>query len=155
MLLKLEFFIKEALIGMMRSKWMFFIAFLTITISLFFLGAFLLLNLNLNHLAKDMRSKLEVRVFLKDNQSKLDIKQLQSEIKKVPGIKQVRFIDKQEAWQGFKAKHQQLPFASYDLQNPLPDAFSIVLSDFAYMDTFKVVLKKQSHLIEKASGSGF
>ena len=30
----------------------------------------------------------------------------------------------------------------------LPDAFSILLSDFAYMDSLKIILKQKSHLID-------
>ena len=113
----ISFFFKEAFIGIYRSKLMFSISILTVSICLFLLGVFVFINQNLSNLSNDMIDKLEVKVFFKHEANALDLKELIANINNVKGVKQTIFVDRKSAWESFKDRHQQIPLAYYNFQH--------------------------------------
>ncbi len=121
------FFISEAFIGMRRSGIMIFISVATIAVSLIVFGIFLLITVNMNNLANFISSKLELRVFLKQNLSAEEVQVLQRRISTMTDVKQVVFIDHEEAWKQFQDNFKTMDLTDVLNQNPLPDSFRIYL----------------------------
>ena len=123
----IDFFIREAFIGMKRSSLMSIISMCTISISLIIFGFFLIMSVNMNHLASFISSKLEIRVFLHPSATKLDIQTLQSNIQKNENIKSIYFEPKETAWTTFKKNYPNLSLDNLITKNPLPDSLRIQL----------------------------
>ena len=127
MLSNFNFFISEALIGMRRSGLMTLITVMTVTVSLLVFGFFILISLNMNSLASSFASRLEMRVYLSSNVTQGEINQVQARFQNLPGVKSVKFLDKQEAWTKFKKNYRDLSLNTIIDTNPLPHSFRLTL----------------------------
>lgn len=121
------FFLRESFIGMNRSRLMTFIAMATIGVSLIVFGFFLLLTVNLNNFTSLLTEKLEVRLFLKQTLTRSEIKEFQDRIRRLNGIKSIRFVDKDSAWDEFKENYKSMGIDGAVGKNPLPHSISIHL----------------------------
>lgn len=121
----LDFFIEEAWLGIRRSGMMSVVALLTITASLCVLGLFLIGMLNTNNVLKSVTTRLELMVYLRLNVTEDQGAELQQDLTRLPQIKNIVFISKEEGWQSFQTEFANvLPFAGLDY-NPLPHALRI------------------------------
>ncbi|NBV42361.1 ABC transporter permease [bacterium] len=125
------FFTSEALISIRRSGLMMFISVATITVSLIVLGIFLLISANISNLTTFFSSKLEIRVFLKDTIRDDEITTLKARFEAMPTVRKVEYIDKAKAWETFKKNYPKIELNQLVVDNPLPNAFRIILSDSA------------------------
>lgn len=125
------YFTKEASVGLSRNGLMTIATILTITLSLIVLGCFYIIVANSNYLMDMAKSVLELRVYLKDG---ADSYALQSKIIEYQGVKDVRYIPKEEGakWLEENLKVKDLFQAS---ANPLPNMINIKLQDDAKVKT--------------------
>lgn len=125
------YFTKEASVGLSRNGLMTIATILTITLSLIVLGCFYIIVANSNYLMDMAKSVLELRVYLKDG---ADSYTLQSKIIEYQGVKDVRYIPKEEGakWLEENLKVKDLFQAS---ANPLPNMINIKLQDDAKVKT--------------------
>lgn len=125
----LEFFIKEAFLGYLRSGIMSIVSVATITISLVVFGIFLLILFNVNSLIDGLSNKLEIVLYI-NNVSQNEKNVLQERITEVEGVKEVYFIPKEKAWDSFQQNFQGKVSMEGILQhNPLPDSFVVQVED--------------------------
>ncbi len=148
MLNKLSFFISEAFIGMRRSALMMFIAIGTISVSLVIFGVFLLINANLSNLGNFVTAKLEIRAFLQSDISDAERMRFKTILEQMPYVKTVVFVDKNEAWKNFRTNYPNLELAEIVTDNPLPDAFKIVLSDNKHITELAGKIKSYNTYVE-------
>lgn len=123
----LEFFIREALIGLKRSSLMMVISIATVTISMLIFGFFLLFSVNLNNLADFFVSKLEIRVFLNDNLTRREKRNFQDLLSQDATIKAIEFVSKETAWETLKTQYEGSKLSTYITKNPLPDTLIVRL----------------------------
>lgn len=121
------YFTKEAANGLLRNGLMTLTAVGTITLALIILGSFFVLITNTNHFAEMAKGVLEIRVYLKD---KANAVSLQNKILALDGVKEVRYVSKQE---GAKWLEKTLGVKEIFMttDNPLPDMINIKLKDDA------------------------
>ena len=150
----LSFFFKEAFIGVFRSKLMFAISILTVSICLFLLGLFVMLNENLSFVSKDLMNKLEVNIYFKHQADDLSINELVNNINKLKGVKGSVFLDRETAWQSFKERHQQIPLAYYNVQNPLPNGLSVSVDSVEKIEPLLSYLNLENDLIDEVVYNG-
>ena len=93
------FYFKEALLSFRRSALMSIAAILSITTILLIVGAFLLISVNINLFLENLESQLEIRVYLEDNISQTELSTLTNNLNSIYGIKEVKFVSKEEAYQ--------------------------------------------------------
>ncbi len=121
------YFFREALKSFYRNWLMTFASILTVTLSLFILGMFLSTVLNLNHMASYLENQVELSVYMKDGLTTKQVMDVGSRIKKLPEMKSVSFVNKDQALKNFR---ERLGDRSYLLDslntNPLPSSFEIV-----------------------------
>jgi cell division transport system permease protein len=113
----------------------------TITVSLIVFGIFLLISANISNLTAYFSSKLEIRVYLKDSASSDEINSLKARFETMAGIRKVEFIDKATAWREFKKNYPKIELNTLVSDNPLPNAFRIILSDSAKITSVAAHLK--------------
>ena len=124
------FYFREALLSFRRSALMSIATILSITTILIIVGVFLLISINSSLFLKNLESQLEIVVYLEDNISKAELNNLKSNITSIDGIKEVKFVSKEEAYQHLlKNLGEQKDILSAIEKNPLPASFEIQVKD--------------------------
>jgi len=124
------FYLREALLSFRRSTLMATAAILSITTILIIVGVFLLISINSSLFLINLESQLEIVVYLEDNISKAELNNLKSNITSIDGIKEVKFVSKEEAYQQLlKNLGEQKDILSAIEKNPLPASFEIQAKD--------------------------
>ena len=124
------FYFREALLSFRRSALMSMATILSITTILIIVGVFLLISINSSLFLKNLESQLEIVVYLEDNISKAELNNLKSNITSIDGIKEVKFVSKEEAYQRLsKDLGEQKDILSAIEVNPLPASFEIQVKD--------------------------
>jgi len=124
------FYFREALLSFRRSALMSMATILSITTILIIVGMFLLISINSSLFLKNLESQLEIVVYLEDNISKAELNNLKSNITSIDGIKEVKFVSKEEAYQNLlKNLGEQKDILSAIEKNPLPASFEIQVKD--------------------------
>ena len=124
------FYFREALLSFRRSTLMSIAAILSTTTILLIVGVFLLISINLNLFLENLESQLEIVVYLEDNISKAELDNLKSNIISMDGIKEVKYVSKEEAYQYLlKNLGEQKDILNAIEKNPLPASFEIQVKD--------------------------
>lgn len=125
--------IREGSRNVARNGWMSFASMGSIVVSLFILGVFMLLALNVNKLADQVEGQVEIRVFLQMDTQQAKIDEVNREIGRIPDVKSVTFVSKEEGWQQLSKnldEDAKTALEGYDDENnPLPDAFDVEVFD--------------------------
>ncbi|MBM4162421.1 MAG: ABC transporter permease [Ignavibacteria bacterium] len=126
--MQVTYILREGFSGFKRAKLSTVAAIMTICISLLLLGSFSILVLNANSIVQSLREKVEMEAFLGDHLSPIEVSIVRDSIASLPGVREVRYISKEQAATIFKEEfgediHRVLDF------NPLPASIKIFLSD--------------------------
>jgi cell division transport system permease protein len=118
------FFLREALRALKRNAVPSFAAVATVLVTVLVLGVFIPVVQATTGAANDVRSRVIADVYLKTDATQADIDRVRTEIEtRVPHVKSVQFVSKQQAFREQSAKNQE----AFKLlgANPLPDLFRI------------------------------
>lgn len=124
--------IKDGFKGIARHFSMAFASIISILSVLLILSTVLIIVLSVNKVVGDTKEKInEVKVFLLDGVDDAGIKEIEGKIKDIDGVKNVKFISKDE---GLESMFEQWENKSYLLEeykedNPLPNAFKVNVKD--------------------------
>lgn len=124
---RIEFLISEALTALKRNTWMTFAAITTSCMALFLTGGVAFAYKGISDYAALLPSRFEMRIFLKEGVSPTDAAKDKAEFAKIPGVKDVVWLPRDKAWANFRVQNPDYP--TEGLENPLPDAFTLTLSD--------------------------
>lgn len=133
MLDRLAFLLGEAFIALRRNGWMTFAAVSTVALSLFLMGGLGFTYIKLSEEAASMTGKLEFRVVIKDGTKAAQISAAATELRAIPGVKQVNLIPRDKAWARQLASMEDRGQYA-DIENPLPDCFKVILTDLSKTD---------------------
>lgn len=122
-----EYFVKQTYKSIRRNGFMSFASISTVAVSLLVLGMFLLMFLNTNHLAQQLENQIQISVYMTDAATTQDNMDVEQAIKKMPGVKSVKFVPKTEAIKRFKERlgDQQQLLNSLGKENPFPNSFDV------------------------------
>jgi len=124
------FYFKEAILSFKRSTLMSIAAIISTTAILVIVGMFLLILTNSNYVLKNLESQIEIIAYLKDNISKSEMNSLESTLSKIEGVKEIKFVSKEEAYQRLsKDLGDQRDILSAIEINPLPASYEITVRD--------------------------
>jgi cell division transport system permease protein len=122
--MRFGFFLKEAIRSMRRSAAPSFAALATVLVTMLVLGVFIPIVQATNGAADSVRGRVEVDVYMNTNATAADNTRVQGELSRLPHVKQVQFVSKQQAYQ---QQEKQDPEAYALLgSNPLPDTFHVI-----------------------------
>ena len=124
--MQIVYVFREGFSGFRRAKLSMFAAIMTICASLLLLGSFAILVLNANSVVESLREKVEMEAFLADYLSPVETSIVRDSIATIPGVREVRYVSKEDAARIFKEEfgediHRVLDF------NPLPASVKIFL----------------------------
>ena len=132
----LEFFISEAWTGFRRCGIMSLVSTGTITVSLVVFGAFLMLVFNLGGIVGSIGSKMEVMAYTDTNLDEWKANALSLEVSRLPGVAEVKYISRDEAWKNFKQDFEgRLALGEIVKENPLPNTLIVKVKDPKYVST--------------------
>jgi len=124
------FYFREALLSFRRSALMSLAAIISTTTILIIVGVFLLISINSSLFLKNLESQLEIIIYLKDDIPKTEVKALEDNLVSINGIKEIKFVSKEEAYQRLlKDLGDQRDILNAIEVNPLPASFEIKIKD--------------------------
>jgi cell division transport system permease protein len=95
-LTKLDYLLRETLLGIKRGGWMNWAAVSTVAVLLFLFGASLQTSWQLENVLGQLGSQLEISVYLDQNVTGVS---MQPQVEGITGVASVQVIDKDQAWQ--------------------------------------------------------
>ncbi len=123
-----SYFISETWSSFRRNWVMSLVAVSIIYISLLLVGAFFLVSSVINEMASSFESKVSIQVFLKDDAADTDVQALQAAIQKMPNVKSIAYVTKDQALAIFKERTKNTPQLVQQLRNnPLPASIEVAL----------------------------
>jgi cell division transport system permease protein len=123
-----SYFISETWSSFRRNWVMSLVAVSIIYISLLLVGAFFLVSSVVNEMASSFESKVSIQVFLKDDAADTDVQALQAAIQKMPNVKSIAYVTKDQALAIFKERTKNTPQLVQQLRNnPLPASIEVAL----------------------------
>jgi len=126
--MQIRYTLKEGFSGFKRAKLSMFAAVITVSISLLLLSSFTILLINANSVIESLRDKVEMEAFLEEGLRKDEVEAIQQRVLAVAGVREVRFISKEEAALIFEEEFGEDIYKVLDF-NPLPASVKIFLSD--------------------------
>ncbi|WP_208346784.1 cell division protein FtsX, partial [Aetokthonos hydrillicola] len=122
---KLDYLLKETILGLQRGGWMNWAAISTITVLLFLFGMSLQTSWQLEKLLNQFGSQLELSVYLKSDAEAQDIQPL---VAQMPEVADIKIITKDQAWSKLvqDLKISDIESATDQLgENPLVDEIKV------------------------------
>jgi cell division transport system permease protein len=126
--MQIRYVLKEGFSGFRRAKLSMFAAIFTITTALLLLSFFTILLLNANSIIESLRNKVEMEAFLDEQVSGDQLSRVRMLIEQIDGVREVRFISKEEAASIFKEEFGEDIYKVLNF-NPLPASFKVFLKD--------------------------
>ncbi|MHB9113779.1 MAG: permease-like cell division protein FtsX [Thermoleophilia bacterium] len=127
---KIKFFLGEAFRSLWRNYFMTIAAVVTVFLSMFLLGVVMVFVYNINAVLQDVEQKVEISIFLKDAATSEEVEAMRQEILARPEVKEVQYIDKDEALRRLKEDLKEHEELLNDLPaNPLPASLEVALND--------------------------
>jgi cell division transport system permease protein len=119
---------KRAIQDILDHRFLNAVTIITIAISILIVSAFALFFVNANEIINSWKKGIKIMVYLKSDTSVKTVSELKRKVERMEGIRNVRFISKNEGLQELKKqmKRQSSLFENLK-ENPLPDAFEIRL----------------------------
>jgi len=140
----LFYYIGEAFRGLRANSLVNLLAMGTIVMSMLIVGFFLLVFFNLRAPVLAMGDRFEMTLYLKDGLTQPEKEFLFDQLRAEPGIRQIRFLSKEEALQLFREELQGQERLLQGLgENPLPDSFELTIAgEHAGADRLRAMAKK-------------
>ncbi|MEY8304027.1 permease-like cell division protein FtsX [Anaerosalibacter bizertensis] len=128
--------LKQGFQGMWRNRGMGIASVGSITAVLIILGMVLIMILSINNIVSETQNKFdEIQIFLEDDIKKEEIETIGNKIKSSDGVKNVKFLTKEEAMKDMKEDWGEEGDLLEGLEeNPLPNSYIIQLEDIEYAD---------------------
>lgn len=123
----IKYFFKESFTSLIRNRWMSLASIGAVASALIIFGSFLLLSVNFDYILKDVESQVEITAYLEDSVDEAGISELNKSIGAIEGVKEVKFISKEDAIEEFKEQVGRELLEG--IENPLPNSFRIKVND--------------------------
>ncbi|SHJ15783.1 cell division protein FtsX [Clostridium amylolyticum] len=141
----IKYFIQDAFRSLWRNRTISLASIATVAATIFIFGVFMLTGLNIGKGVKDVESNVEIRVYINEDISINDKNALESQLKAEPGVKDVVFESKEQAFENFKKslKDKASLLSGYDVKsNPMPISFIVKLKDPKYAEEIAAKYEK-------------
>ena len=143
------FYIKEAFLSTKKNGIMSFATIISLTATLIIVGIFFLISLNVNLFLDDIESQLVAIAYLKDDISEEDINKLVQDTSELQGVKEVKYISKEAAFQKLRedlSEHEDM-LAGIP-ENPLPASIEILVTETDFLEEIAFQLNQYNGIEE-------
>jgi len=141
---------KRAIKDILNHRFLSVTTIITMAVSVLIVGAVALFLVNANDIMNAWKKGIRVMAYLKPDIPEIKIGELERRIQGMDGIRDVRFISKNEALQRLKSQMKRQPSLLENLkENPLPDAFEIRLAEsFQNRDRVEMLAERLNSLVQ-------
>jgi cell division transport system permease protein len=129
---RVAFVFGEALSAFRRNGFMTFSAISTACVALYLLGGTAYLLYRADQYARSIPGRFEIRVFLRDGVNQGEIRDVARTLRSMPGVASAHWMPRDKVW---ALMQKENPEETQGIENPLPDAFKVVLSDLKLSDS--------------------
>lgn len=134
------YLIKEGLKNVWNNRLMSIASICVLVSCLVLTGSAVLLSLNVSQVVESVGSSNETTVYIKEGYSRVEAVYIGREIAKLDNVESAQYLSKDEALKQFKDELGEEIFADFQEDNPLPDAFVVVMKDLSkYNNTVKEI----------------
>lgn len=147
----LEFLLEEAFKNISRNVVISIASITTVAFTLLVVGVVGIAMANIEYTSQNLPGKLEVAVFFKKDVPLEKVDKLAETVKGWQGVKEVRIVTKEEAWQDLQRELASEINLS-DLRNPLPHALRIKTAAPQYIIAVADALRKEPQVDEVREG---
>lgn len=125
------YFIKEAVVGVAKNRWMTLASAGVTFATLLVLGIFIVFNSNLQVMIDDLKSQVEIVAYVDSEAEQEHIDMIRDELIALNGIKEIRYVSQEDALERFRERLGEYEgiTAGLDERNPLPASFEIMLTN--------------------------
>lgn len=120
--------VKAGVKNFFRNGWLSVATISIIVLTLFLINIVFLITVVSNKTLENVQDKIDVSLYLKAEADESGIRSLEADIRKIDGVKDLRYVSKEEALEDFKDKHKNdeiILKSIEELGNPLQPSFSI------------------------------
>ena len=126
----LLFTLREGFLNIRRAPLLSLTSVAVMGLSLFVLGIFLLITVNLRMAIVAVQKQVEIVVFVTERIVDPELKALDRFLREHPGVKDVRYLTRDEALAEFRQELDEREYLLEALEaNPLPDTFELTIFD--------------------------
>lgn len=147
-----KYFFKESFTSLIRNRWMSLASIGAVASALIILGSFVLLSVNFDYILKDVESQVEITAYLEDSVDQAGVAELNKDITVINGVKEIKFISKEEAIEEFKEQVGRELLEG--IENPLPNSFRIKVEDPHEVATIAEKIERFAGIEEVKYGKG-
>ncbi len=135
---------KQALVNIWRNKTNSIGSIFIMAFTFAILGIVFAVVVNVNSIVEKTHKDFDdITVYLKENVKEDYIKKTYEEIKHIVGVKNVKFVSKEEAFEKFKKEWGEDSFLLEDIDgSPLPNQFLIELKDISFTKSVVSIIKE-------------
>jgi len=147
--------IRSGWINFSRNSWLTTATVFIIVMVIFLITAIFIFRGMTNFLIKDLEAKVDLTIYFQEDVSEKEILDAKEELSKLPEIKNVTYISKEEALEKFKERYQDNPLLLETLtevgNNPFQGSLNVVVSEAPQYESLVSFLEASSFqdLIEK------
>lgn len=123
-----------------------FAAITTVAVALFILGGMGYAYWRLDNFATNMQERFDLRVLLKDGATETTVKEVIERIRNIPGVESAVYIPAQKQWELMQIEQPDL---TANMENPLPEAFKVVVSDIQLSDEVAEEIRQFPEVVEE------
>lgn len=134
------YLIKEGLKNVWNNRLMSIASICVLVSCLVLTGSAVLLSMNVSQVVESVGNSNETTVYIKEGYSRVEAVYIGRDIAKLKNVESAEYLSKDIALEQFKDKLGEDIFADFQEDNPLPDAFVVVMKDLSkYNDTVKEI----------------
>jgi len=136
------FGIKEGFKGIFKARLAMTVSISSVTFSILLIGMFIVIGINLHNWIKIIKEKIEIELFIEIGTTESETETLQTQIKKIKGIKEIQFISREMAAERYEKDTGQNVFDVLEF-NPFPASFVITIEeDYLNLDEVNRIKNK-------------
>lgn len=122
--------LKQGLKGIFANKTMSAISMISVSSALIILGVVISIVLNINQFIESTKDEInEIRVSISDNLDDSKVKSIEENLKKIEGIKNIRYKSKEDAFYEMKKSWGEDSNLLEGVKNPLNDYYIVIVDD--------------------------
>lgn len=141
--------IKQGFINFWRNGWVSLATVLVMVLTLFVFGSLFFSNVLLTSALKNLEDKVDISVYFKSTAVEDDILAMKSSVEKLPEVKSVEYVTRDQALENFKERHKENALITQSLEelgnNPLGASLNITAKDPNQYESIAKFLDSQNN----------
>lgn len=141
--------VRTGMVNFLRNMWLAIAAMAIMIITLSIILFSVIVNATFNNTVDQITNKIDVSVYLKDSVTPDQTQALIKQLKALPSVQKVTYLDKEQALQAYErqnAGNQQLLQAITETNNPLPATIQVKPNDLNEIDQIRAFVSKPANL---------